>query len=229
MGVNEETTMDVPHIVPDKIATLAQTRFVSLYDLEYDDGSHYFEASRRPKEDLLACKSGRELRRTLPDAVSCCLVLVTNNSEPRLVLSYEYRYPTGQFVLGIPSGLVDEQDQHSSDPLVKAMRREIAEETGLRVGESDRIWVVNPFLFNSPGLTDESTALLCAVVRRPDDGGLSHAGAEGTERFDGFELLTKAQVQDVLEQGCDRHGHYYPLVAWAAMTYFVTDQWTRIG
>ena len=46
---------DVPKIVPDKIATLAQTRFVSLYDLAYEDGSHYFDASRRQKDDLLAC------------------------------------------------------------------------------------------------------------------------------------------------------------------------------
>ena len=220
---------DVPKIVPDKIATLAQTRFVSLYDLAYEDGSHYFDASRRQKDDLLACKSERELRRTLPDAVSCCLVLVTNDAAPRLVLSYEYRYPTGQYVLGIPSGLVDEADKQTADPLVRAMRREIAEEVGLHVSESDRIWVVNPFLFNSPGLTDEATALLCAVVRRADDSGLTHAGSEGAERFDGFELLTKPQVEDVLERGYDRHGHYYPLVAWAAMTYFVTDQWAKIG
>lgn len=208
-----------------RVAQLAGTPFLSLYDLEYDDGSHYFEASRRKQDDLLVCKSDSERKAVLPDAVSCCLVLQTPGDEPRMVLFHEYRYPTGMALLSVPSGLIDEQDALGPHPLETAMTREIGEECGLYLNENDRIWVINPFLFNTPGMTDESTALLCAVARRDGTGGLSQDGAQGTERFQGFDLLTKKQVQEVLVRGTDQYGNHYPMVAWAAMTYFATDQW----
>lgn len=220
--------MEEPKIVPDAVRELAHTRFVKLYDLVYEDGSHYFEASRRECADLLALADKRTLVEALPDAVSCCLVLAPEGEEPRLVLFYEYRYPTGQFVLSIPSGLIDARDKDADTPLEAAMAREIGEECGLQLGEEDRLYVVNPFLFNTPGMTDESTALLCAVVQQRDTA-LSQAGAEGSERFDGFELLDEARVRQVLEEGVDPLGHRYPMVTWAAMSYFVSGAWRAIA
>lgn len=208
-----------------QVNELYGTRFVKLYDLAYDDGSHYFEASRREARDLLATKDEHELVCELPDAVSACLVVITPDDEPRMVLNYEYRYPTGQYVLGIPSGLIDARDVDTDDPLVSSMTREIAEETGVHLREDDRIWVINQMLFNTPGLTDESTALLCAVARLDDLSSLSHAGAEGSERFGAFELLSKDEVRHILKTGRDPKGHFYPMVAWAAMTYFACDLW----
>lgn len=215
----------MPDINKPQVNTLAYTKFVKLYELAYEDGMRYVDASRREPQDLLATKDEAELAASLPDAVSVCLVVEVPGDEPRLVLNYEYRYPTGQYVLGIPSGLIDARDYAEADPLVVAMTREIAEETGVHLGEGDRIWVVNPLLFCSPGLTDESTALLCAVAHLDDLSPLTHAGAEGSEKFGAFELLTKAQVNEVLARGVDPKGHPYPLVAWAAMTYFATDLW----
>lgn len=218
-------TVETPHILPDETVELAGTRFLRLYDLAYDDGSHYFEASRRVRDDLLAFRDDPELKTALPDAVSCCLVLEVPGEEPRMVLFHEYRYPAGQYLLSVPSGLIDARDCGEADPLVMAMSREISEECGLTLGEGDSIYVINPFLFNTPGMTDESTALLCAVARRDSMDCLSHAGAEGTERFAEFELLTKAQVRQVLAAGRDGEGRFYPMVTWAAMTYFACDLW----
>ena len=218
-------TEETPNILPEATATLAGTRFLSLYDLAYDDGSHYFETSRRQRDDLLAFKPDDELKSALPDAVSCCLVLEVPGEEPRMVLFHEYRYPAGQYLLSVPSGLIDTRDCGEADPLVVAMTREIDEECGLTLGEGDSIYVINRFLFNTPGMTDESTALLCAVARRESFDCLSHAGAEGSERFADFELLTKAQVRQVLATGRDAEGRFYPMVAWAAMTYFACDLW----
>lgn len=210
-----------------QVTELYGTRFVKLYDLEFEDGYHYFEASRREADDLLAVKDEEERNASLPDAVSTCLIIETPDDEPRMVLNYEYRYPTGQYVLGIPSGLVDARDYAEPEPLVAAMSREIAEETGIHLSGSDRIWVANPLLFCSPGLTDESTALLCAVAHLDDLSSLSHAGAEGSERFGSFELLTKAEVLKVLADGRDPNGQFYPMVAWVAMTYFATNLWCK--
>lgn len=208
-----------------QVTELHHTRFVKLYDLTYDEGRHYYLSSRRDRDDLLATKDDAALMSELPDAVSACLVVLTPDDEPRMVLFYEYRYPTGQYLLSVPSGLIDARDAGEDDPCAKAMVREIAEETGIHLREGDTVTTINPFLFNSPGLTDESTALICVVVHLDDLSSLSHAGAEGSERFGAFELLTRAEVRQILASGHDPRGHFYPMVAWAAMTYFACDLW----
>ena len=217
--------MDRPRLDREQTKALAETRFVRLFELAYEDGTRYFVASRREREDLLALRDEAELADALPDAVSCCLVLEIEGCEPRMVLFHEYRYPTGQYLLSIPSGLIDERDAAEDDPLVAAMAREVAEECGIVLDERDTVTVINPLLYNTPGLTDESTALLCVVVRRACEQELTPAGAEGTERFDGFDLLMRDEVWEVLRQGRDMRGNRYPMVAWAGMTYFATDQW----
>lgn len=217
--------MATPRIDTERTKQLLETPFIRVYDLAYDDGTHYFDASRRTADTLLALRPEDELTQMLPDAVSCCLILEVEGSEPRLVLFYEYRYPTGQYMLSIPSGLIDSRDVGASDPVVASMTREIAEECGITLGTDDDIWVVSPFLFNTPGFTDESTALLCAVVRRKEPLELAHPGAEGTEHFGGFELLTHDEVMRVLVSGRDPHGRFYPMVAWTAMSYFVSGAW----
>lgn len=219
-------SFDMPEVPIPLVYKMLDTPYIKVYDLAYADGTHYYDASRRAPRDLRALRTERELNHLLPDAVGCCLVLAPEDEEPRLVLFYEYRYPLGQYVLSIPSGLVDEQDRARRDPLVAAMVREIHEETGITFGAKDSIEVVNPLLFNSPGMTDESCALLCAVIRSSGGSALSQAGANGTERFGGFELLTKEEAWQVLHAGRDRTGRAYPMVTWAALTYFATDQWT---
>ena len=120
--------MDRPRLDREQTKALAETRFVRLFELAYEDGTRYFVASRREREDLLALRDEAELADALPDAVSCCLVLEIEGCEPRMVLFHEYRYPTGQYLLSIPSGLIDERDVAEDDPLVAAMAREVAEE-----------------------------------------------------------------------------------------------------
>lgn len=219
-------TPDMPSVPVPVAHRLLDTPYIKAYDLVYADGTHYYEASRRDYFCLRALKTDREQGRLIPDAVSCCLVLAPEGEEPRMVLFYEYRYPTGQYVLGIPSGLVDAQDCQRRNPLVAAMVREIYEETGIAFGMRDSIYIVNPLLFNSPGMTDESTALLCAVIRSADATSLSQAGASGTERFGKFELVTQEKARRVLQRGCDKFGRPYPMVTWAALTFFATGQWS---
>ena len=138
-------------------------------------------------------------------------------------------YPTGQYVLAIPSGLVEERDLAEDDPLASATVREVFEETGVRVGEGNSVGVVNPLLFCTPGLTDECTALMCVVVRRKDRASiaaeLTQDGAEGGELFDGFDLLTRDEAWGIIREGRDAQGRFYPMVAWTALMWFATDQW----
>ena len=211
MGVNKE-----------KIETLYESRFLKCYDLQYAEGKHYYAASRRAKEDLVAKMPDAEFRKMLPDAVTVAVVLHLPGGDTRLLMNYEYRYPVGQFLLSPVAGLLDPEDRQSPDPLVNAAIREIREETGLTVRERDRVYVLNPCAFCTPGITDESNAFLCAEIALDDPGELNQNGAVGTEMFDGFELLDRARAQEIFRSGRDEQGNFYSLAAWMVLSIFLS-------
>lgn len=212
-----------PEIKKENVKTLFESPYLRVADLQYAPGKHYYDATRRDMENLTAVKSDEEFRAMLADAVSCFVIL--DGEEPRLLLSYEFRYPAGQYLLSVPAGLIDEEDREKPDVLVSTAVREIKEETGLEIRETDTVKVVNPLVFSTPGLTDESNALICAVLRSARLEDLSQEGAVGSEQFDGFCLLTKDKAREILRTGRDERGNFYPLYTWAALLYFVSDMW----
>ena len=218
-----------------KIKSLFESKFIKVFDLQYQEGRHYYNATRRDEEDLVAAKSTEEFKKMLPDAVSCVVICNPSDDdeksghEPCLLMNREFRYPTGQYLLSVPAGLIDPEDctgdNDNTAPLIKTAMREFHEETGLKVTEKDTVSVINPCLFSTPGMTDESNALVKIVLNRDSLNGMSQDGAVGGELFDGFDLLTKAQAKKILEDGVDEHGIYYSVYTWAALTYFVADLW----
>ena len=204
------------------VEKLYETRFLNLYDLQYAEGKHYFEASRRKAEDLVVRKPAQEAAGMLPDAVTIAVVLHLPGEEPRLLMSYEYRYPVGQFLLSPVAGLLDPEDQAAADPLVSAAVREIHEECGLTVKDTDRVYVLNPCAFSTPGMTDESNAFLCAEITLDSLDGLNQTGAVGTELFNGYELLDKKRAREIFRTGRDEHGNFYSLAAWMVLSFFLS-------
>ena len=219
--------MKKPIITKDCVKTLLETKYVKVYDLQYEAGRHYYDATRRELKDLTAIKSDEEFREMLPDAVSCCVIVRTPGEEPRLLLTYEHRYPCGRFLLSPPAGLIDEEDKGCEDVLLQTAIREIREETGLQVKPSDHISVMNPCVFSSPGMTDESNALVCTVVDVPDLSMLSQEGAVGAESFDGFLLATKKDAEEILLSGRDPNGFFYSVFTWAMLAWFAGGFWER--
>ena len=205
------------------IDMLCATKFLSCYDLRHAEGKHYYEASRRKKEDLVVRKTDAEFREMLPDAVTIAVVLHLPGNETRLLMSYEYRYPVGQFLLSPVAGLLDPEDRQSNSPLVNAAVREIREETGLTVKESDRVSVLNACAFSTPGMTDESNAFLCAEITLENLDDLNQDGAVGTELFDGFELLDWERAERIFRTGRDDHGNFYSLAAWMVLSIFLSN------
>jgi len=206
----------------DRIETLYKTRFLNMYDLQYAEGRHYFEASRRNSEDLVVRRSDEEIQKMLPDAVTIAVVLHLPGNRTQLLMSYEYRYPIGQFLLSPVAGLLDPEDRDCPEPLVEAAIREIKEETGLTVKESDRIYVLNPCAYSTPGMTDESNAFLCAEITLDNLDSLNQRGAQGSELFDGFELLDRERAQQIFRTGRDDHGNFYSLATWAVLSIFLS-------
>ena len=214
-----------PVIKKENIKSLFESKFIKVFDLQYEKGKHYYDASRRPLDQLVAIKSEEEFRAILPDAVTCVVILNIKDEEPKLLLSREYRYPTGQFLLSPPAGLLDPEDSNTENPILTAAKREIKEETGLTITEKDSPFIINPVLFSSPGLTDESNALACAVIQLDNVSDLSQDGAIGSECFDGFELLSKHEATEILKNGTDRYGIFYSVYTYCCLMYFVSDLW----
>ena len=104
---------------------------------------------------------------------------------------------------------------------MKAAIREIKEETGLTVKDSDRVYALNPCAFSTPGMTDESNAFLCAEITLDNLDDLNQNGAEGSELFDGFELLDREQAQETFRAGRDKHGNFYSLSAWTVLSIYL--------
>ena len=199
-----------PIIKKEQVETVYDSRFIKVFDLQYEPGKHYFDATRRAKDNLAAVKSDEEFRQMLPDAVSCVVILKIRGQEPRLCLSHEYRYPA---------------DATEENPVFHAAARELREETGITLEESDSIRLVNPLVFSTPGMTDESNALVQIILNREEMPKVSQEGAVGTECFDGFLLLTKEEAQKILKDGVDDQGFFYPLYTWAALMCFATGMW----
>lgn len=220
--MNEDLKIEIKK---ETVEMVFESPYVRVADLQYAPGRHYYDATRRRPQELVAVMPDEEFRAMLPDGVSCIVVLDMPGEEPRLLLSREFRYPAGRFMLSVPAGLIDERDKEEADPVLSTARREIREETGLEVGEKDSVRVVNPVLFSSPGLTDETNALVCAVLHPAGLEALSQEGAEGSEQFDGFALLTKETAADILRQGRDGQGNFYSMFTWAALLYFVMGLW----
>ena len=211
-----------PLITENKLKSLYETKFLNMYDIQYAEGKHYFEATRRKASNTVCLKKDSEFKKMLPDAVTIGIALYLPNEAPKLLMSYEYRYTVGQFQLSPVAGLIDPEDEDTENPLISAAVREIKEESGITVKETDSIEVINPCAFSSPGLTDESNAFLFAKIHLPDLSELNQDGSVGSELFDGFELISREDVKKIYTSGRDKNGNYYSLAAWAVMGYFLT-------
>ena len=204
-----------------KMETIYESEYMNLYDLQYKEGGHYYCASRRKKDRMVALTPDEECKTMQADAVSCFVVLNIKGQTKKLLLNWEYRDPVGQYMLSVPAGLIDEKDWDNPNALTATAIRELKEETGIEVEESDEIKVISPCVFSTPGMTDEGNALVYISINRDEMPKMNHDGAEGSEVFEGFRLVSKEDAQDYLCKGRDEHGMYYPLYTWAALMFFM--------
>ncbi len=216
-------------MIKEQIKKLYDSKFMKMYDLQYKEGAHYYCASRREVEKLQAVLPKEKYDSLPPDGVSCVVVLRVKGEEPKLLLNWEYRYPAGQYLLSVPAGLVEQEIWNSAEEAVKNTAvRELKEETGIIVGENDVVSVINPFVFSSPGMTDEANALVYMSINRDTMPELSQGGAKGSEKFEGCRLVSLAEARKYLVDGKDEHGIYYPVYTWAALMFFVTYEFLKL-
>lgn len=220
---------DHPRIGPSQVDTLVETPFLNVYDLHFRPGRHYYTATRRRGPDITALKTDAEFLGMTADAVSCFLILEEAEKKPQLLLIEEFRYPVGQYLLSVPAGLIDPEDREGEEPALNAARREIREETGILLDAGDTLKLVNPLVFSTPGMTDESNALVCAVIRNPSKKHFTQSGAVGGEPFDGFVRVDEEKARELVRRGTDESGRFYPVYTWMALMYFLSGAWKESG
>ena len=184
----------------EQVKSLFDSKFIKVVDIQYEEGKHYYNATRREMDDLPCIKSDEAFQAMVPDAVSIALIVLQEDG-PKLYMSYEYRYPAGRYLLSPVAGLVDEEDKESESPLCSAAIREIQEETGITVND-DHVFVVNPLVFSTPGMSDESNGIVCAIVENGKDVVFDQSGAVGSEKFNGYRLFSLER--SLLGTGCYR-------------------------
>lgn len=220
-----EQSEERPILKSKNVKELMDVKFLKCYDFSYFPSKHYYVASRREKERLVALRTKENWEKMLPDAVGLVVVLKCKDREPLLCLTKEMRYPVGQFLLGVPAGILDPEDMEEDQPVFSAAKRELWEETGITWTNEDEIRMINPLLFSSPGMTDESNAMVYVTLHRDAIPAFNSEGAVGGERFEGFVLLNRTEARKVLMDGVDKEGLFYSVYTWIALTCFVSGMW----
>lgn len=191
----------------NKLNTLAETKFLSLYNAEYSNKGgntkNWTIASRKEKKNLEEVYlNNKELQ---DDAV---LIVPFHKEEEKIVVIRQFRVPINSYIYEMPAGLIDKGE----NPLI-SLTRELKEETGLDVIEILENTVKGQ-LFLSPGMTDESVTSAFCTCR----GTISKGYMEEDEDIEPI-LLSQKEVQELLEKD----------VKFDIKCYIYLQQFARLG
>jgi len=135
---------------------LTDEKWLNLFAATFENRDHrgrWVFASRRPAPHAPTDRA---------DAVIIVPLLKDPGQPTRLVMIREFRVPVGDYTYGLPAGLIE-----GDEPIEEAVRREVAEETGLEVAAFQRI---TQGLYSTAGLSDENAAMAFVEVRTPPEG-----------------------------------------------------------
>ena len=170
----------------NKINTLAETKYLKLYDAEYTnrvgENKNWTIASRKSIENLEGT-----FFNGIEDKVDAVAIVAKHIEENKLVLIKQFRVPINNYVIEFPAGLIDGEEE-----IEKAIKRELKEETGLDLVEihEERS---NRKVYLSPGMTDESIAMMYCSCK----GDVSLENLENDEDIEVL-LLDKEEVKELL-------------------------------
>jgi ADP-ribose pyrophosphatase len=150
--------MDITRVEP-----LAQGKWLNLFRIDFRlEGRAERSWSLATRNTTPKCVSGNFAD---PDVV---VIIPFHTARNRLVMIREFRAALAGDQYGFPAGLVDE-----GESVVAAVRRELREETGLVL---TRVIRQSPPIYSSPGMTDESAALVYVECEGEPADAEPHAG-----------------------------------------------------
>lgn len=170
-----------------KLTPLAQTRFLNMYDAEYENKKgmtkHWMIASRKDYDTL-----SNQYFHQGEEKVDAVVIAALHRETGKLVLIRQFRLPLNDYIYELPAGLIDPNETPES-----TLSRELKEETGLEL-----VSLVNAQekLYLSAGMTDESVSLMYCICT----GEISTDYLEADEDIEPF-LISKEEAKDLLASG----------------------------
>ncbi|MDR3597487.1 NUDIX hydrolase [Clostridium sp.] len=170
-----------------KIKPLAETRYLSLYEAEYENkvGSMRTWTIASRKDENTLQKQFFENKQDKPDGV---IIAAYHKEKEKIVIIKQFRIPLNNFVYELPAGLIDPGEDAES-----TIGRELMEETGLKVINIiknrgiDKVYV-------SAGMTDESLAFVYCTC----EGEISDENLEDDECIEPM-LISQDQAKTLIQ------------------------------
>lgn len=169
------------------INTLSATKYLSLYSADYinkkGDLRNWTIASRKSLETI-----ENKFFHGGEDKIDAVVILANHVDENKLVLIRQFRVPINNYVIELPAGLIDENEE-----IEEAVKRELKEETGLDLIEIDRE-ATKEKVYISAGMTDESVAF----VKCTCNGTVSKENLEDDEDIE-VVMVTKEEAKKLID------------------------------
>jgi ADP-ribose pyrophosphatase len=171
-----------------KLVPLAQTKFLSLYTVEYENkiGStkHWTVASRKDFETLKGQYfEGKE------EKIDAAIIAALHVDSKKIVCIRQFRVPINDYVYELPAGLID-----GNENFADAAARELNEETGLKLLEINHK-KTKKGVYASAGMTDESATMVFCTC----NGTVSKDNLEEDEDIE-VVLLSQDEARELLKK-----------------------------
>lgn len=171
-----------------KLSILANTKFLSLYDAEYENKNgkigHWAISSRKDINTLNAqCFEGKEER------TDAAIIAAFHEEENKIVCIKQFRVPLNDYIYELPAGLIDGEEKFQ-----ESAARELREETGLKLISINHE-KTRARIYASPGMTDESAAMVFCTCT----GTVSDEYLEEEEDIE-VMLLSQEEVKELLKK-----------------------------
>lgn len=172
-----------------KVKTLAETKFLKLYDAEYinklGENKHWTIASRKDLNEI-----NNRFFEGEKDRIDAVVIIPKHIEENKLVIIKQFRVPINDYVIELPAGLIDGEESFE-----EAVKRELKEETGLDLVNIDYDKTIEK-TYASVGMTDESFALVSCNCK----GKVSLENLEADEEIE-VKMITKEEGKEILKSG----------------------------
>lgn len=180
------------------VQKITNLKWLNIFEVEYVDQkgrNRSWQIATRAKEPkCITNKFG------MPDAV---VIVPFHTIEKKIVITREYRIPLADYEYGFPAGLIDK-----GETIEQAARRELKEETGLKV---TCFTGISPSIYSSAGMSDESVAMVYVECA----GTPSTIHNKGSEIIE-IELISQTEVSRL----CRNPALKFDAKAWLVLTRF---------
>lgn len=171
-----------------KFSILAQTKFLSLYDAEYENKNgklgHWAMASRKDLATLNGqCFENKE------EKTDAAIIAALHEESNKIVCIRQFRVPLNDYIYELPAGLID-----GNEKFEEAAARELREETGFKLMKIN-YEKTRSKIYASPGMTDESAAMVFCTCT----GNVSDEYLEEEEDIE-VMLLSQEEVKELLKK-----------------------------